>query len=299
MPFLSHLQGFGWMLGGTPWDMVKGAWPAPSPPLGWPFKSCQMKSSGDCCFPSLSRSSILLSSPPQHPRLFSPPQLPTHSLLTLTLTHAQDPRSSSLPPLVVPINSGCGTPALRHSDPIRSGPSSPLRISCEWAGLPVRERVRKERRAIASLFRPPILSQRFKRTRMTSGAAATALVLEVPNTFFWNIPFHAKKGFLLSRPAPTLLRSASPGPDKGSFRASWSTTFNYLKAGAKVLMLYNADKVHLNAFLAKAEWRNQRRDWLIWLGIALDNGKGDSESKDSNRERDKENENWGKRTTLD
>lgn len=157
MPFLSHLQGFGWMLGGTPWDMVKGAWPAPSPPLGWPFKSCQMKSSGDCCFPSLSLSSILLSSPPQHPRLFSPPQLPTHSLLTLTLTHAQDPRSSSLPPLVVPINSGCGTPALRHSDPIRSGPSSPLRISCEWAGLPVRERVRKERRAVSMIpFSAPL-----------------------------------------------------------------------------------------------------------------------------------------------
>ncbi len=151
---------------------------------------------------SLSLSSILLSSPPQHPRLFSSPQLPTHSLLKLTLTHTQDPRPPSLPPLVVPINSGCGTPALRHGDPIRSGLCFSLAYIL-WVGLSASEREStKGEESHCFPFPPPSPEPALQRMRMTSGAVADALVLEVLNTFFWNIPFHAKKGFLLSRPAP-------------------------------------------------------------------------------------------------
>lgn len=142
--------------------------------------------------------------------------------------------------------------------------ASPLRISCEWAGPPVRERVRKKRRATAPFSAPLSRAsapakesdQRRSGRRPRPGSSEHVLLKH---------SILRQEGFPALTPSPPPscahpLRPASPGPDKGSFRASWSTTFNYLTAGEKVLMLYNADKVSLNAFLAKAEWRNQRRD---------------------------------------
>lgn len=299
--FLSHLQGFGWMLGGTPWDTVKGAWPAPSPPLGWPFKSCQMKSSGDCCFPTLSlkHSSVLA------------PSTPT-SFLSSSAAHAlpAHAHTDTRPEPAFPQPASACPYKLRMRDP-RLAPQWPHPL---WSTLPPcvypvsglahqweteRERVWKERRAIASLFRPPLLSQRFEWTRVTRGAAADALVLEVPNTFFWNIPFHAKKGFLLSHPAPhpscarpppaqTRALSGLPGVPPSIIsrpeRKCWCYT-----------MLIKFPSMH----------SSQRQSGVIKGGTDYSGSgsrwttSGVTKKRKTQRERDKENEFWRKRVTLD
>lgn len=141
-----------------------------------------------CC----SEAFFCLRSPPQRPRLLFSPHLPTQSLLALAPTHALV--NPSLPPRVVPLNSGCGTPALRRGDPIRSA-LPPTYIL--WAGPSPSERVREE--SLCFPFPPPLQSrsdQQRRGRRPRPGSSECVLLKH-------SIP--RQKGFPALTPRPSAL----------------------------------------------------------------------------------------------